>query len=142
MKNKGAIITALIAVAVIGGLIALFAIGNKPTKREAAASKDIVSEKGIHWHPQLAIYIKGVQQEIPKNIGVGPAYKSSKWYDPMMNMTDVHTHEDTADGKLHWEVMDNMTPVTKDHVRLGVFFEIWGKQFSATQILDNQNGPD
>ena len=32
---------------------------------------NIISTQGIHWHPQLAIYIDGKKQDIPANIGVG-----------------------------------------------------------------------
>lgn len=125
---------------IVAGMIAIFALGNKPESKTVAKG-DVVSEKGIHWHPILDIYIKGQKQEIPHNIGIGSQYANSKWYDSMMSMTDVHTHEDN-DGKLHWEVMDNMAPVTKDHVYLGVFFEIWGITFNSHQIFDRTNGPD
>ena len=101
---------------------------------------EVVSESGIHWHPELSITIKGQKQTIPANIGIGPQHANSKWYDPMMQMTDVHTHD--SSGTLHWEVMDSMAPVKRNDIRLGVFFEIWGKPFNATQILDNHNGPD
>lgn len=140
--KKTTLITLLTGGVAVAAMFAVFTLGNAQSKPPAISKSDIVSEKGIHWHPTLAIYIKGEKQTIPTGIGVGPKYASSKWYDSMMSMTDVHTHDDTADGKLHWEVMDNMTPVTKDHVRLGTFFEIWGRPFSATQILDSQNGPD
>lgn len=99
---------------------------------------DVISESGIHWHPELAIYIKGQQQEIPADIGIGKQYASSKWYDSMMDMTDFHTHD--TSGTLHWEVMAG--PVTKEHVMLKAFFDVWGKTFNAKQIFDYKNGPD
>lgn len=103
-------------------------------------SAEVVSDGGIHWHPQLTIVVNGRKQTIPADIGVGPQYANDKWYDAMMQMTDVHTHD--AKGTLHWEVMDSMAPVKKGDIRLGVFFEIWGKAFNAKQILDFRNGPE
>jgi hypothetical protein len=97
-------------------------------------NSDIVSDKEIHWHPELTIYINGQKQEIPASIGLGKQYAKNQWYDPMMQMTDVHTHDN--DGTLHWEVMKDKTPVTKDHVQLKVLFDVWGKNFSKTELLD------
>lgn len=111
---------------------------NTANTQQTVDSRDIVSETGIHWHPHLAIYIKGQKQEIPANIGIGKQNSSSKWYDPMMDMTDFHTHDNS--GTLHWEVMEG--PVTKEHVQLKAFFEVWGKTFNANQIFDTKNGPD
>lgn len=131
----------LIAVAVIaiGAITAGLFYNKKPREAQmAVASSDIVSKTGIHIHPQLAIYIKGQKQEIPANIGIGKQYANSKWYDSMMDMTDFHTHDNS--GTLHWEVMDG--PVTKEHVQLKAFFEVWGKTFNASQILDAKNGAD
>lgn len=124
------------------GVVAAFVLGDdKPKTTVDAGSKsqlssDIVSKNGIHWHPHLAIYIRGQKQEIPANIGIGKQYSGSKWYDSMMSMTDFHTHDNSGD--LHWEVMEG--PVTKDHVTLKAFFEVWGRTFSPSQIFDYKNG--
>ena len=140
MKKLFIAVAVVIALAVITtGL--LYNKKPKPTvapAQQSVASSDVVSKTGIHWHPQLAIYIKGKKQVIPANIGIGKQYASSKWYDPMMSMTDFHTHD--TSGELHWEVMEG--PVTKDHVTLKAFFEVWGKPFNSNQILDVKNGPD
>ncbi len=48
----------------------------------AEVSSNVVSNEGIHWHPELSIYIHGVKQVVPANIGIGKQYASSKWYDP------------------------------------------------------------
>lgn len=111
---------------------------NTANAQQTVASGDIVSKTGIHWHPHLAIYIKGQKQEVPANIGIGKQYSGSKWYDPMMDMTDFHTHDNS--GTLHWELMEG--PVTKDHVELKAFFDVWGKTFTANQIFDAKNSPD
>lgn len=136
----------LILVLALMGIMAIavsLLFSNKPKitankVSQAQQSGDIVSKDGIHWHPHLAIYIKGQKQEIPANIGIGKQYSNSKWYDPMMDMTDFHTHDNS--GTLHWEVMEG--PVTKDHVELKAFFDVWGKPFTASQIFNYQNGPD
>jgi hypothetical protein len=132
-----AVVIAIVAIAT-GLLYNKKPKANTANTQQAVASGDIVSKSGIHWHPELAIYIKGQKQEIPANIGIGKQYSNSKWYDPMMDMTDFHTHDNS--GTLHWEVMDG--PVTKEHVQLKAFFEVWGKAFNATQIFDAKNGPD
>jgi len=53
-------------------------------------------------------------------------------------MTDMHTHDDS--GTLHWEVMKG--PVTKEDVRIGSFFAIWGKKFDSSCILESCNGSE
>ena len=131
------------AVIAIGAITAGVLYANKPKNniaqtRQSVQTGDIVSKDGIHWHPKLSIYIKGQKQEIPADIGIGKQYSGSKWYDSMMSMTDFHTHD--TSGTLHWEVMDG--PVTRDHVTLKAFFDVWGKSFSSTQILDAKNGTD
>lgn len=88
---------------------------------------EVVVEGGIHYHPELTIYVKGEKQEISADIGIGPQYKDNKFYDPMMNMTDIHTHD--SSGVLHWEVMSG--PTKKGHLRIGNFFEIWGKPLGS-----------
>src|SRR5680860_354469 len=99
---------------------------------------ELVSRAGVHWHPTLSIYINGEKQDIPANIGVGPQYSSSPLFDPTMGMTGVHTHD--SEGTLHWELANG--PVLKDDARLGVFFEVWDKEFDSEQIFEYTNGPD
>lgn len=137
MKKIVIVVAAVIAIGAITVGV-LYATQSKPNTTKTQPTGDIVSKDGIHWHPHLNIYIKGQKQEIPANIGIGKQYASSKWYDSMMDMTDFHTHDNS--GTLHWEVMDG--PVTRDHVTLKAFFDVWGKPFNFTQILDAKNGPD
>lgn len=105
---------------------------------EMAAGGNLVSEKGIHWHPELSVTIKGEGQIIPTNIGMGMQYAGHPQYDPMMMMANMHTHD--ASGQIHWEVMEG--PVEKDDVRLSHFFSVWGKKFTKSCIFDYCNGPD
>lgn len=105
---------------------------------EATASGDLISKTGIHWHPELTITIKGEKQTIPSNIGIGMQYAGYPQNDPMMMMTDMHTHDNS--GQLHWEVMEG--PVKKDDVKLSQFFAVWGKKFTSSCIFEYCNGPE
>lgn len=126
-------LTLIIIVSSIGAAIWYYATRPKPPPGE------IISRGGIHWHPALSVYIKGIKQEVPANIGIGFDYKNSRWWDPMMNMTNIHTHD--ASGTLHWEVMDG--PIKKEHITLKAFFtDVWGKQFNSSCIFEFCNGHD
>ena len=73
---------------------------------------DIVSMSGIHYHPELEIYVKGEKIEIPQNIGLVGGHKP------------IHTHDDVPIVHLEYQ-----TKVTNEDTRLGGFFEVWGKDF-------------
>lgn len=141
---KKVIIISVIVLGVLGVGVLLVIYGNSPPPTTnkgmditfTGADEQVISPEGIHWHPQLTIYIKGKKQDIPSNIGIGSQYSSSRFYDSMMDMTDIHTHD--ASGQLHWEVMQG--PTKKGYLRLGNFFEIWGKPFNQNQIFDFTNG--
>ncbi len=138
--KKATIVTA-ITLAVLGLGALLFTYGNKPAPNKgmnvsfSGADEEAISPEGIHWHPNLTIYIKGQKHDIPANIGIGSQYSSSRFYDSMMNMTDIHTHD--ASGQLHWEIMQG--PTKKGYLRLGNFFEIWDKPFNSQEIFDYTN---
>lgn len=88
-------------------------------------TSDLVSQNGLHWHPQIEIYIKGEQVEIPENIGLIGGHRP------------IHTHNDVPDIHLEFEGR-----VAKDDIRLGEFFRIWGKIFNAQQLFEYKNGPE
>lgn len=119
-------------------LVGIVAFGNRPdklTELESSFTGDdatVVSETGVHWHPELTIWINGESQPIPGDIGIGSQYAASPFYNPAMGMTDIHTHE--AGSVLHWELARG--PVLKGTAKLKAFFEIWGKTFSKEQIFD------
>lgn len=92
----------------IGGLI-WYSVTRPPIPES-----DIVSRNGLHWHPELAIYVKGVKQEIPANIGLVGVEMP------------VHTHDST--GVIHLE-MSGL--VRKEDVMLGQFFKVWGKDIRS-----------
>jgi len=88
----------------------------------------IISRKGIHWHPRLTILIKREKQEIPADFGLGAVH------------LPIHTHAaDNKRGVLHME-MSGL--VTKDETKLSKWFQLWGKQFNSNCIFDKCNGSD
>lgn len=93
--------------------------------RPGVSNEEVISRKGLHWHPELTIIIKGEKQEISANIGIGAAHQP------------IHTHDVT--GTLHLEIQGL---VTKDDIKIGRFFKIWGKQFSSSCILDFCNSEE
>jgi len=100
---------------------------------------DIISRNGMHWHPELSIYVKGVKQEIPTNIGIGTKYAGFPGYDMNMAMAGVHTHDEM--GVIHFEFGGI---VRKKDLTLGQFFDIWGKdiKFFGTNMKMIVNGAE
>jgi hypothetical protein len=91
--------------------------------------EQVISRNGLHWHPKLSIVINGEKQELKDGIGLTGSVHQK-----------MHTHtEDFKDGVLHIEASGI---VTKDDLKLGNFFRIWGKDFSSTKILDKTNGAE
>lgn len=91
------------------------------------------STESIHLHPELTIEIQGETKEIPS--GIGQKYSDSPYYDSGMQMTSIHTHDDS--GTIHWEIMGRAPK--EGELKLGAFFKIWGKEFSETQIFEYRN---
>ncbi len=95
-----------------------------------SSDPNVVSRSGLHWHPTLAIYVKGEKQEIPANIGIGAMHQ------PM------HTHvEDAAAGIIHLEFAG---VVKREALMLGQFFMNWGKEFDSfgTNVKMAVNGQE
>lgn len=91
--------------------------------------EEIASRNGLHWHSHISIFIKGEQVMIPADIGIsGPMGAGG---DPM----ELHTHG--VDGIVHAEFAGL---VKRDQLKIGKFFEIWGKDFSKDGILGNRTG--
>lgn len=125
MKTETKIIlgAGLVTVAILIG--ATFFLLKQSSQETSVPKEQIISSKGIHWHPRLSVYIKGQKQEIPANFGLGAVRQP------------IHTHEDAKDGILHME-MEGL--VTKDETKLANWFKIWGKQFNSNCIFDKCNG--
>lgn len=113
---------------VILGIIVLLAGGVWWSKSLQKNDPDIIARNGIHWHPILEIYIDGIKQELPANIGIGAQYASAETFDAQMGMTAVHTHDDADDGVIHFEFPGI---VRRQDTTLGQFFEIWGKDINS-----------
>jgi hypothetical protein len=110
------------------GLVTLLLIGGMWWSRSfQATDPGAISRSGIHWHPKLEIYVKGIKQEIPANIGIGVQYAGAPGYDPQMQMAAVHTHDDMP--VIHIEIMNG--PVRKEDLALGQFLNIWGKDMRS-----------
>lgn len=116
--------TIVISVAVVAVLL----VGGVWWSQNLAKSDpDILATAGLHWHPRLAIYVKGEKVEIPENIGVGPAYQGKPSYgEGGMAMTPMHTHEDLPAIHLEYGATVRASDIT-----LGKFFEIWGKDMRS-----------
>ena len=95
------------------------------SKISPSEPREIISKQGLHWHSELSIKILGKSQEIPTNIGIGITHQP------------IHTH--TSDGILHSEFAGL---VTKEDIKLGHFFKVWGKTFNKDCIFDKCSGPE
>lgn len=103
-------------VILVGGIV-LLSVGQKQVN-----PTDVISQNGLHWHPNLSIFIKGEQKLLDDGIGLGAVHQ------PM------HTHtEDYKEGVVHMEMKG---VVSKDDTKLGEFFQVWGKKFNSQCILD------
>lgn len=111
---KTILIVAAVAVALLVG-------GVWWSKSLQSSDLSTISTRGIHWHPQIEIYVKGEKQEIPANIGIGIQYASTPTFNQSMRMTAMHTHE--TDGIIHLEFPAH---VTREDTKLKNFFAIWG----------------
>ena len=100
-----------LGVAVIVALVWLVASAPKTPE------SDIVSRGAFHWHPEVAIYVKGEKQEIPADIGIGAVHQP------------IHTHtDDNKQGVIHLEFQGL---ARKQDVSLGQFFKNWGKDMRS-----------
>ena len=119
-------IALLSLVLLIGGV---FLFSSQGAEEKSIPQDQIVASSGLHWHPKLEVYVKGVRQEIPANLGIAGNIHH-----------EMHTHtEDARDGVIHMEMSG---VVTKDETKLSNFFKIWGKEFSKNQIFDKVNGKE
>ena len=91
--------------------------------RPAGDKGEIISRTGLHWHPELGIYLNGQRQDIPADIGLGAVHNP------------IHTHE--ADNIIHLE-MSGL--VRADDIRLSQFFKVWNKTLTPTCIFEQCNG--
>lgn len=102
---------------IIGIVILLLVGGMWWSKSLQKSNPDMIARNGLHWHPELAIYVKGEKQEIPANIGLVGGHQPT------------HTHsEDASKGVVHLEFQGL---VRKQDTVLGKFFTVWGKDIRS-----------
>lgn len=121
MKNVY-IIIGLALVLLIGGAWWSRSLQNN---NNSNGNSSVISTNGIHWHPELEIYIKGERQTIPQNVGL------------LAGHNPIHTHDDLP--VIHLEFGGR---VTQDDIRLGKFFDVWEKKFSSECIFNYCNGEE
>jgi len=119
--KKLLIIALVIGIVLVGGY---FIFSN--VDFEQIDESQIISRSGVHWHPDLSVYINGEPQTIPANLGMTGRRHA-----------DMHTHDTT--GEIHIEPSG---VVTFESITAGKFFEIWGEEFNSQCILGNCNGSD
>ncbi|MDP3661576.1 MAG: hypothetical protein Q8R17_01885 [bacterium] len=107
--SKPTLIVIGVLVVVVG--IALVAV--KVFSGPSTADPEVLSRTGLHWHPELTIFVKEERQGIPANIGISAVHNP------------VHTHD--ATGVIHLEMQGL---VKKSNTKLGVFFRVWNKTFA------------
>lgn len=112
---------------IVGATTALLVGGMWWSNNLANGNPDVISRTGIHWHPQLTIFVRGQQVTIPQNLGIGPQFAGTRGFDPQMQMAAMHTHEDLP--LIHLEFMSG--PVHKEDVTLGQFFKVWAKDMRS-----------
>jgi hypothetical protein len=87
-------------------------------------SCDALEQTQVHYHAHLQIFVNGAQVPIPGDVGRQSVTQCYYW---------LHTHADPGDeGVIHIESPDERT------YTLHQFFDIWGQQLSATNLLGHQ----
>ena len=105
-------------------ILGIIIVGWFFVSKVSAPGPDIVAKNGLHWHAELSINVLGQPQEIPAGIGlVGLPHNP------------LHTHD--RDSVIHLEFAGK---VMASDLRLGKFFQIWGKQFNKDCIFDKCSG--
>ncbi|KKW19978.1 MAG: hypothetical protein UY63_C0004G0063 [Parcubacteria group bacterium GW2011_GWA2_51_10] len=99
---------------VIGAIVLLLAGSTLWSKSLQSSDPDIVARSGMHWHPQLEIYVKGEKQEIPQNVGIGAVH------------SPMHTHDDLPIIHLEYSGV-----VRNDDIMLGQFFKVWERDMNS-----------
>jgi hypothetical protein len=126
--NKRILIAAVVAIVAAGGVYLMSSSdpATQTTSAETDTNSDIVARNGLHWHPNIEVYVQGVRQQVPANIGIGKG-----------GMGSMHTHE--TNGKVHLEAAG---VVSRDDLQLKKFFEAWGKNFDdfGSKMIMKVNG--
>ena len=88
------------------------------------AAGEYESVVGLHYHAHLVVTVSGVEQTLPKGLGMTDRPVESP----------LHIHE--VDNIVHMEFEGPANQkVKKDDIRVGRVFELWGKDFSSTTLM-------
>ncbi len=115
-------------VLIVGSVVAVLLLGSVWLSRSLQESDpDVLSRRGLHWHPLLAIYVKGEKVEIPQDVGLGASHRP------------VHTHEDLPIIHLEFSGI-----VRRGDVMLGEFFKSWERDIRSfgTNMRMTVNGKE
>lgn len=110
MKKHTMTIVIIVTIVFAIGMIAWAKSMQSNSTSNDTSDSSTLSTNGLHWHPELEIYVKGVKQGIPNGLGLVGVHK------PM------HTHDDVPIVHLEFPAR-----VTTNDTKLGKFFETWGK---------------
>src|ERR687896_737996 len=106
----------IVAVASIAGAI----LYQSPTAVAISGIEcDRTEQLNYHIHSGLDVFVNGVQQQVPSNIGILSSPSCLYW---------VHTHSE--DGIIHVEA-----PATREFM-LGQFIDVW-EQTNSTGFFDS-----
>ncbi len=78
----------------------------------------------LHIHPHLAIFVNGVQVQVPRLIGAAPK-------PPQGCLYWIHTHD--ASGIIHIE-SPVLAPPGGSGFTLGILFDIWGQPLAGDNV--------
>lgn len=106
---------------IIGTIIVIFGLFAWSAHLQKA-DPDTIATRGIHWHPQVHIFIDDEELTIPENIGLEYGHEP------------IHTHDDANEGIVHLEFEGG---VKQDDVRLKEFFNTWSKDINDFGTLVN-----
>ena len=116
----------LFPLGIVGLGLAFFHIHKITQSRRPAiviSDEDIVTRDGLHWHPEIAVYVKGVKQDIPQ-MGI-TNMDMSKLHAMHKRMQARHMHDGPNEqGIIHLKFEG---VVRKSDITLARFFEKWGK---------------
>lgn len=103
--------------------------GNNAMSNEKIESADILSYSGLHWHPELTIYVKGEKQEIP-HIGLSNA-NPGMMHQMIMRVKHGRHGGANEQGIIHLKFQG---VVRKSDITLGQIFKKWCKDIRSFGI--------
>lgn len=143
MQFKNILFYILGVIIVLGVLFVVFSSGESDSDYPNPPPGYEIPTGAIHWHPWLRIIIDGQEQQIPDDVGISTGNKMDFDIGSDMNAAPLHTHSGSDEvrpgigRKLH---MESLRPIAKPRtLTLGYFFDVWGKNFNSTCIMDRCN---